>query len=290
MVAEKFLLFSFLPSAALISRLNKSFNGILHSGFFDVVPTASNTGGIQTAGSWKGSNSTIVGVQSGGGAAWQCLVVPKMHTHRVLPLSCSPTLLEHLSQWWGCWRGQQGDGRVQWALAAQRDRLSACWRVAAGRNDSDTCALALLKWVFMWHSGPCSVCCTNVSICKKVGKEKVTAKTQGAGSCCHCCVHETLSSGGILGMYGSCRFFCWELVPNVAKPSGLVAGNCEWALPIQKLQPRNGWMTGVGKAGGKATWWSWAPFLDRKWYLCITQAICECNISLCSRRCWGVQL
>lgn len=142
----------------------------------------------------------------------------------------------------------------------------------------------------MWHSGPCSLCCTNVSICKKVGKEKVAAKTQGKVSCCHCCVHETLSSGGVLGMYGSCGFSCWELVPNVAKPSGLVAGDRDWALPIQKLQPRNGWIPGVGKAGGKAAWWSWAPFLDRKRYLCIAQVICECSISLCSRRSWGVQL
>lgn len=88
MVAEKSLVFPFLPSAALISRLNKSFNGILCLGLFDVVPMASNTGGIQTAGSWKGWTSTIVGVQSGSG------VVPKMHIHRVLLLSFSPT---HLS-------------------------------------------------------------------------------------------------------------------------------------------------------------------------------------------------
>lgn len=219
MVAEKSLLFPFLPSAALISSLNKSFNGILCSGLFDVVPTAPNTGGIQTAGSWKGWNSTMVGVQSGSGAAWQCLVVPKMHTLRILLLSCSPTLLEHLSQGLGLLERPAGWWQVQWALA---HRLAACWREAAGRNGSDTCALALLKWVFMWHHGPCSLCCTYESILEKVEKE-VTAKAQGAGSSCHCCVHETLSSGGVSGMCGSCGFCCWELVPNVTEASGVIA-------------------------------------------------------------------
>lgn len=114
-------------------------------------------------------------------------------------------------------------GRVQWALGAQWHSLPACWRTATGRNDSDTCALALLQGVFLWHHGPCSLCCTNEPICEKVEKEKVAAKPQGAGSCCHVCVHETLFSSGVLGMYVSCGFCCWELVPNVAKPGGLVA-------------------------------------------------------------------
>lgn len=133
MVAEKSLLFPFLPSTALISRLNKSFNGILRSGLFDVVPTASNAGGIQTAGSWKGSNSTIVGVQSGGGAAWQCLVVPKMHTHRVVLLSCSPALLEHLSRWWGLlerpagwWQGVVSIGSTKGQAVCLLE--GSCWQ------------------------------------------------------------------------------------------------------------------------------------------------------------------
>lgn len=42
----------------------------------------------------------------------------------------------------------------------------------------------------------------------------------------------------------------WELVPNVAKPSGVAPGDCEWALSARKLQPRNGWMAGEGKASG----------------------------------------
>lgn len=109
MVAEKSLLFPFLPSAALISRLNKSFNGILCLGLFDVVPRASNTGGIQTAGSWKGWNSTIVGVQSGSGAAWQCLELPKIHTHTVLQLSFS---LQHSWSIFprGWWQGAVSTG------------------------------------------------------------------------------------------------------------------------------------------------------------------------------------
>lgn len=92
MVAEKSLLFLFLPSSALISRLNKSFNGILCSGLFDVVPTASNTGGIQTAGSWKGWNSTIVGVQSGSGAAWQYCSTKDVHAQNPSALLLYNTL------------------------------------------------------------------------------------------------------------------------------------------------------------------------------------------------------
>lgn len=91
MVAEKSLLFPSLPSATLISRLNKSFDGILCLWPFDVVPAASNTGSIQTAPSWEGWNSTAAGALSGGGAARQCLAGPKMRTPWVLLLSRSAT-------------------------------------------------------------------------------------------------------------------------------------------------------------------------------------------------------
>lgn len=40
-----------------------------------------------------------------------------------------------------------------------------------------------------------------------------------------------------------------SLTPVVWYPGG-----CEWAVPIQKLQPRNGQMTEGGKARGKAAW------------------------------------
>lgn len=195
MVAEKSLLFPSLPSATLISRLNKSFDGILCLWPFDVVPAASNTGSIQTAPSWKGWNSTIAGALNGGGAAWQCLAGPKMRTHR--ESFCSPAL-----QWGspravfprvrdcrrarpagaGCC-GQCCCGHPPVSVGSPAGPPSVCRRVAVGRNNSNAHALAPGKWVVIWNWGLCLLCRTNRSSCKKkVEKVEVTAETRGPQS------------------------------------------------------------------------------------------------------------
>lgn len=96
MVAEKSLLLPFLPSATLISRLNKSFDGILCAWLFDVLPAASNTGGIQTV---KSQNSTVAGALNSSGAGWQRLAGPKMLTQQARR-QLNPSALP--------WRGSAG--------------------------------------------------------------------------------------------------------------------------------------------------------------------------------------
>lgn len=99
MVAEKSLLLPFLPSATLISRLNKSFDGILCAWLFDVLPAASNTGGIQTVKSQNGRNSTVAGALNSSGAGWQRLAGPKMLTQQARR-QLNPSALP--------WRGSAG--------------------------------------------------------------------------------------------------------------------------------------------------------------------------------------
>lgn len=97
------------------------------------------TGGIQTAGSWKGWNSTTTGIPNGCEAAWQCLAEPKMRTPQVLLLFCC-AVWHHLEMglgqpespagWW------QGAAAItQWALGGQWDLLSVCQRETAGKNN-----------------------------------------------------------------------------------------------------------------------------------------------------------
>lgn len=155
-MAEKSLLFPSLPSATLIHRLNKSFGSILCSRLFDVVPAASNTGGIQTAGSQKGWSSPSREPQIATGRPGSASSQDQRRTHT--EYFCCPAL-QHGGAWrvfprgQDCWRAQQGGGRgLQTVL--QRDWPSVHGRAAAGRNDSGMCPLALGKWVLMLKPKP----------------------------------------------------------------------------------------------------------------------------------------
>lgn len=156
MVAEKSLLFPSLPSATLIYRLNKSFGSILSSRPFDVVPAASNTGGIQTAGSQKGWNSPSQEPQIAMGRPGSASSQDQRYTHTeyfcFLALQCGGTWRVFM-RGQDCWRAQQGGGRgLQTVL--QRDWSFVHGRAAAGRNNSSMCPLALGKWVLRLKPKP----------------------------------------------------------------------------------------------------------------------------------------
>lgn len=81
MVAEKSLLLPFLPSATLISRLNKSFNSILCLWPFDVLPSSYKHGRHPNCLVPERLKLHCHGSLNGRGATCQCPAGPKVLTH-----------------------------------------------------------------------------------------------------------------------------------------------------------------------------------------------------------------